>query len=252
MKSYKAILVDDELLSLTVLEEYLKDFPEIEIVEKFTKSKQALDAIVQNKPDLVFLDIQMPRLNGFELIEAFIKQHNPYIIFTTAFSEYAVKAFEVNAIGYLLKPINKEKLKHCIDKFHHYQKEENRDEWFSKIQNLIRQKDDYLDKIAIKEAKRVFFLPTDEIIYFEANGDYVKIYTLDKEYVVSESLTSFEKRLNPEKFCRIHRSYIINSKEVKEFQPFFNGEYSVVMNNNVSLKMSRHYKELWSAIFDGL
>ena len=252
---YSTIIIDDEPLSISVIEEYISAFSEIEVVGKFTKSRAALDAILTLKPDFILLDIQMPVLNGFELIEKILPHHQPFIIFTTAFDQYAIQAFEMNAIAYLLKPIQKDKFNIAVSKAISQLELKNKDFLYEALLLALKakpQKNDYLNKIMIKEVNRIFYLDVEDIIYFETFGDYLKVFTKEKFYIIHETLVSVEKNLNPDHFIRIHRSHLIQVNQIKEFQPHFNGEYNVVMKNGAVLKLSRNYKENLSRLFSGL
>jgi len=252
---YSTIIIDDESLSISVIEKYMLNFPEIEVVGKFTKSRAALEAILTLKPDFIFLDIQMPVLNGFELIEKILPHHQPFIIFTTAFDQYAIQAFDMNAIAYLLKPIQKDKFNLAVSKAISQLELKNKDFLYESLLLALKAKphqNDYLNKIMIKEVNRIFYLDVENIIYFETFGDYLKVFTNDKFYIIHESLVSVEKKLNPDHFIRIHRSHLIQVNQIKEFQPHFNGEYNIVMKNGMTLKLSRNYKENLSRLFTGL
>jgi two-component system LytT family response regulator len=247
-----AIIVDDEPLSVEVVLEYLKPFPEIEVSGKFTKSKLAVENIIRLKPDLLFLDIQMPVLDGFQVLEQIMDQHDPYIVFTTAFDQYAIQAFEVNAIGYLLKPFDKEKfdkvLKKAIKSIH----DKDQGTLYDNIMKLLAEKNEkasYLSKIQVKDPKRIFFIPIEEILYFEASGDYVNVVTAKSSSLIYESLSALEEKLNPANFVRIHRSTIVNTDHVKEYIPYLNGEFKVLMKNEAVLKLSRSYKDNLKRIF---
>lgn len=249
-----AIIVDDEALSVDVIAEYLKPFNEIQVIGKFTKSTLALEQILNLKPDLLFLDIQMPKLDGFQLLETVIQHYNPHIIFITAFDQYAIKAFDTNAIGYILKPIEEQKFNTSISKTLHLFKQNNQDIYQNLKQLLEHQSaaKNYLNKILIKEPKRLFYISIDEVFCFEASGDYVSVVTTQKTYLINESLTALENKLDPNNFIRIHRSTIVSSNHIKEFLPYFNGEYTIVLNNNKQVKVSRNYKENLNKIFKEL
>ncbi len=250
-----AIVVDDEPLSIDIIMEYVKAFPQLEIIGTYTKSKQAIEHIIALKPDLLFLDIHMPVLNGFELIEAIIEQHNPYIIFTTAYDQYAVRAFEVNAIGYLLKPFDKEKFAAAVNKFLAHIKTQTDNDLYTGIIKMLgeqRKETQYTERVLVKEQKKIFYVPVSDIIYFEAQGDYVKAITAKRYYLLSDSLTALEGRLSPTEFIRIHRSVILNAAYVKEFIPYYNNEYHIVMSNGETLKMSRSYRENLLRVFTEL
>ncbi len=240
-----AVIVDDELLSIDVVEAYLKSFPEIEVIGTFNRSSEAVAAIPELKPDLLFLDIQMPVLSGFELIESIIGAVNPYIIFITAYDQYALKAFEVNAIGYLLKPFEKAKFDNTVNKFLVQHSKPDGD-LYDGILKMLQQRpapETRLKRIIVKNAKKIFYIPVSEIVYFEASGDYVKAVTEKDSHLVNYSLSQLESQLPAANFIRIHRSFLINAKQAREFIPYFNGEYQIVMSNRDTVKMSRNYKD---------
>lgn len=251
-----AVIVDDESLSISVIETYLKAFPEISLVGKFTKSGQAVDKIIALQPDLLFLDVQMPVMNGFELLEAIEGEYNPYVIFTTAFDQYAIKAFEVNAIGYLLKPFDAGKFNNALNKFLlRYNSHATSSNMYAGLLKMLQEQQQsatWLERIMIKDLQRIFYIPVTEVFYFEASGDYVKVVTAEKVHLVNESLAALEQKLSPQQFIRIHRSFIINTEQVAEFIPYFNGEYKLVMRNKDTLKMSRNYKHNLTRIFKEL
>lgn len=254
MSKVTALIVDDEALSIDVISAYLKPFQSIEIVGKFTKSKLALEEIKKIKPDLLFLDIQMPKLTGFELIEAVLLDYCPQIIFVTAFDQYAIKAFETNALGYVLKPIDEQKFKIAVAKVL-LQIEQNNQSVYQNLKQLLHSNavaQTYLNRILIKEPNRLFYIPTNEILCFEASGDYVTVVTSQKNYLINESLIALEEKLNPNDFIRIHRSTVLNINKIKEFKPYFNGEYILVLANEKQVKLSRNYKENFNRIFKEL
>lgn len=253
--SITAIIVDDEPLPADVIGEYLKDFPGITLVGRFTKSRQAAEKIPVLQPDLVFLDIQMPVMNGFELLEAIAGKHDPYIIFTTAYDQYAIRAFEVNALGYLLKPFDREKFGQAVRRFLERRTGGREQHLYDDLLRMLREQQtpaSYLDRIAIKEVQRIFYLQVADILYFEAAGDYVKVITTQGYHLINDSLGALEQKLDPQQFIRIHRSHIIHAGHVQEFIPYFNGEYKIVMRNQDTLKMSRNYKQNLNRVFRDL
>jgi two-component system LytT family response regulator len=249
----KVVIVDDEQLAIDVIAEYLRPRSEFEIAGKFTKAKQATEQIIRLKPDLVFLDIKMPGADGFEILQAVFPAHQPYVIFTTAFDQYAIKAFEVNAVGYLLKPIDKAKFGEALDRFLLLHKADQLEQFYSGINNLIGAKaEDSLERVMVKDARSVQFIEVKDVLYFEAAGDYVTAVTIAGQKVISYTMNQLEKELPEDLFRRIHRSHIVNVKSIKDFEPHFNGEYQVNMKNGVKLKMSRNYKENLASMFRGL
>lgn len=250
----KVIIVDDEQLAIDVIAEYLKTRNEFEVIGKFTKAKQATEQIIKLKPDLIFLDIKMPGADGFEILQAVLPSHQPYVIFTTAFDQYAIKAFEVNAVGYLLKPIDKIKFTEALDRFLLLHKAQQLEQFYAGLNNLIGTKaeEESLERVMVKDARSVQFIEVKDVHYFEAAGDYVTAVTAAGEKIISYTMNQLEKELPDDLFRRIHRSHIVNVKSIKDFEPHFNGEYQVNMKNGVKLKMSRNYKENLSKIFKGI
>jgi two-component system LytT family response regulator len=250
-----AVIVDDEALSAGVIEAYLKAFPQIVLTGKFTKSRMAVDKIAALKPDLLFLDVQMPVMDGFQLLRALEGRHDPYVIFTTAFDEYAIQAFEVNAVGYLLKPFDQEKFNNALHRFlERYGKPAAGNSIYAGLLKMLQeqQPDSHLEKIMIRDQQRIFYIPVTDVLYFEASGDYVKVVTAAKNYLVNDSLAALESKVPPQQFIRIHRSFMINAEQVLEFIPYFNGEYKIVMRNKEVVKMSRNYKGNLTRIFKEL
>lgn len=249
-----AVIVDDEPLSIDVIEAYLQPFAEIEIIGTFSRSLEAAERIPELRPNLLFLDIQMPVMDGFDLIEAIIGQVNPYIIFTTAFDQYAIKAFDVNAIGYLLKPFDREKFNAAVTRFLNQFSGKPDDILYDNIMSILNRRpgNASLKRIMVKDAKKIFYIPVSDIVRFEASGDYVRAVTATAAHLVNYTLSQLESQLSPKDFVRIHRSHIINVKQVKEFVPYFNGEYQVVMTNRDTVKMSRNYKDNLRKIFPEL
>lgn len=250
-----AIIVDDEALSVSVIETYLKAFPDIGLIGKFTKSRQAVDKIALLKPDLLFLDVQMPVMNGFQLLQALEGRHDPYVIFTTAFDQYAIQAFEVNAVGYLLKPFDQEKFNNALHRFlERYGQPASGSSIYTGLLKMLQEQQPAArqEKLMIKDQQRIFYIPVSDVLYFEASGDYVKVVTAAKTHLVNDSLTAMEAKVPPQQFIRVHRSFIINAEQVSEFIPYFNGEYKIVMRNKDVIKMSRNYKDNLTRIFKEL
>ena len=247
----KAIIADDESLARDVVRHYLKEYPFIEIIAEAKNGVDTLNTVLKKQPDLLFLDIQMPDIDGFEVIQSLNTEEMPLIIFVTAYEKFALKAFEVSAVDYLLKPFDKERFDQALQKVLQFsQKEEklqrNIQQLLSSYEKMLaasnKPSEEYLKKILIKESRRLFFVPIDEVLYFEAAGDYITLFTADKKHIIHESMQRLEKKLDPDQFLRIHRSTILNTSFIKEFQPHFNGEYHIVMKNGATLKMSRTYR----------
>ncbi|MCL6261413.1 LytTR family DNA-binding domain-containing protein [Aquiflexum sp. TKW24L] len=224
----RCFLVDDEILALRELETMLKAFPEIEITGSSDRASNAVEMINNLKPDLIFLDINMPGMNGFELLEKL--DEAPDVIFVTAYDEYAIKAFEVNALDYILKPVNPERLKDAINKIQKKAIVEKTNE----SEKLGIDK-----KIFIKDGEKCFFVPVRDIFLIESEGNYVKVYFENKKPLLHKSLTYMENRLADEVFFRANRQFIINLNFIKNIEPYFNSTLLVEMQNGQKIDLSQ-------------
>jgi two-component system LytT family response regulator len=242
----RALIADDELLARKFIRRMLKQDPEIEIVAECGNGAEAVAIIRKEKPDLVFLDIQMPEMNGFAVLDAVKLEHLPEIIFTTAYESYAIRAFELHALDYLLKPFDqvrfKAALKYAKERFHSQQEEEKRLQIGTLLES-IRAQQQYLDRVIIRADGRITFLQTREIDWLEADDKYVHLHTGKGTRMVRQTLSAIEEQLDPRKFVRVHRSAMVNTDRIKELQPLFNGEHSVILEDGTRLTLSRKYKE---------
>jgi two-component system LytT family response regulator len=226
----RTILIDDEQPAREVVKHYLKDFPEIEILGEFSDGFSGLKAIQELKPDLVFLDVQMPKLTGLELLE--LLEQPPLIIFSTAYDQYAIKAFEMNAIDYLLKPYSRERFTQAVQKA--MAQAGSGEQQAAPVQGLVKT----LQRIAVKSRHKVSVVPIDDIIYLEAEGDYVMIYTRDAKHLKEKTMKYFETHLDPAQFIRIHRSYIINAKFIDRIEYYDKENYAVLTKTGAKLRAS--------------
>jgi two-component system LytT family response regulator len=239
MKTIKAIIIDDESLARDLVRNYLQMDAEIEIIGEFPDGFQGLKAINELNPDLVFLDIQMPKLTGFEMLDLLDKNCN--IIFTTAYNEYAIKAFEHNAIDYLLKPFSKERFLDAVKKAkERIANSENSKEEIEKIKNHNDSSDEILTRVVVKSRNKIDIIGIDKIKYFEAQDDYVMIYTQDGRYLKQKTMKYFEKHLSADEFCRIHRTYLVRIDEISQLQPYEKDHWIVILKTGESLKVSRN------------
>lgn len=232
----KVLIIDDELLAIQIIKEYLSEIPDMEVVGECNNGFDGLKAINEKNPDLIFLDIQMPKLTGFEMLE--LLDNPPLIIFTTAYEEFALKAFEKNAIDYLLKPFSKNRFLQALEKAQKNFSEKKENDYKPLLEN-INQNKDILNRIAVKESGKIFIIPVDDIYYIESADDYVVISTSNKEYVKHATMKFYESKLPKNYFVRIHRSTIININFIKEIQTYTKDTLSVIMKNDKSLKTSR-------------
>ena len=246
MKKLRTVIVDDEPLARERLASLLSAEQDIEIVRQCRDGEEAVDAIDQLSPDLVFLDVQMPALNGFEVIEAVGPEKMPLVIFVTAYDQHALRAFQVRALDYLLKPFDQERFQEALQRARaHIQRDETGDlgrRLLALVKDLRRDQPK-TDRLVVKSGGRLFFLRTDEIDWIEAAGNYVRLHVGTASHLLRETMNSIEARLDPEKFFRIHRSRIVNMERIQEMQPWLNGEYAVVLRNGTRVTLSRGYRE---------
>lgn len=242
----RVLLVDDEPLARAMLREMLSDDQDVEIVGECVNGREAVEAINSTIPDLVFLDVQMPEVGGFEVLKALGNEQIPQVIFVTAYDQYAVRAFEVHALDYLLKPFDRERFDLSWQRAK-AQIVQNRDGGVDqRILTLLEEMkagNKYLERLVIKAAGRIYFLETNEIDWIEAEGNYVSVHTGKKSHLLRETISSLESQLDPKKFLRIHRSSIVRIDRIRELQPWFHGEFRVVLQNGMQLTLSRNYRD---------
>lgn len=242
----RAIIVDDELLARRIIREMLADDTEVEIVAECVNGREAVEAIQTLKPDLLFLDIQMPEVAGFEALEALKGERMPIVIFVTAYDQYAVRAFEYHALDYLLKPFDRERFEAAVARAKAQTRRERNGELDRRILALLEalsNENKYLERLVIKNGGRVFFLETGEIEWVEAEGNYVRIHTEKKSHLLRETIGGLESQLDPKQFLRVHRSHIVRIDSIRELQPWFHGEYHIILHNGTKLTLSRNYRE---------
>ena len=241
----RALVVDDEPLAREMIREMLEDDSDVEIVAECANGREAIEAIKSNQPDVVFLDIQMPELGGFEVLESVERQAVPYVIFVTAYDQYAVRAFEVHAFDYLLKPFDRERFDAAwqrVKKQIKLHQTGERDRHILALLEELKSGPRHLERLVIKNGGRVFFLNVQDIYCIEAEGNYVRVYDNQKGYLLRETISSLEEQLDPKQFRRIHRSAIVKIDKIKEMQPWFHGEYRIIMENGKQLTLSRNYR----------
>ena len=253
----RVLVVDDEPLAREKIRGMAADDPEIRVVGECTNGAEAIEAIQMMRPDLILLDVQMPEVGGFAVLEALKNEGLPPVIFITAYDHYAVRAFEVHALDYLLKPFDRERFKAAIARAkRQIRRDRNGDGLDERIIALLEQIRDptrYSERLVVKTGGRVFFLNTDEIDWIEAEGNYVNIHTGKKAYLLRETISSLESQLDPKEFVRIHRSSIVRLDRIKELQPWSHGEYHVILLDGTQLTLSRSYREkLQSALGNSL
>lgn len=235
------LIVDDEKLARELLYEYLEGFPQIKVVGECAKGNEAVEKINKLKPNIIFLDVQMPGMNGFDVLEEI--DHEPYIIFTTAYDQYAIKAFEKNAVDYLLKPLDEERFRLAVNRALKKMTTEK-----GSLEELLRNirsgGKNFESHIFVQKSEKLFNLPVEEIIYLEASGDYTVITTRSDQFVSSSGIGKLEEIMDPDTFIRVHRSTIINLNYLKEIERHFNGGMVVKMQSGKSFPVSRTYAKL--------
>ncbi len=260
----RVILVDDEPLANQGMRARLAEYPEIEILCECSNGREAVKEIKARTPDLVFLDIQMPGLDGFGVVRALLGFPAPLVVFVTAYDKFAIEAFEANALDYLVKPVEGERLAGAIHRAREAIRsrtaanretklvellasfnEEDRD----RIKELIDDpewtaKERYTERLSFKDGSKVVILNADDIEWIDAAGDYMCIHAGGKTHIIRETMKTLEQRLDPSRFQRIHRSAIVNVQKVKELHPHSNGEYFLTLENGNELKLSRSYKDV--------
>ncbi len=230
-----AILIDDEPLARSIVKEYLAAYPEIEVVEECGDGFEGIKAIMQHRPQLIFLDIQMPRINGFEMLE--LVEDPPAVIFVTAFDEFALRAFELHAVDYLLKPFTKERFGKALDKIP--PRNSKADSGTLAILETASESPAQRQRIVVKTAGKIRIIPVHELRYLEASDDYVKLFTKDGSYLKNRTMAHFERLLDPAQFVRTHRSYIVNVHEITRIDPYEKESHLAILKNGTQIPVSK-------------
>lgn len=234
----RAVAIDDEKLAIDIIRNYLKNFDNIELIAECRNGFDGLKAISELNPDLVFLDIQMPKINGFEMLE--LIDEPPVIIFTTAFDQYALKAFEVNATDYLLKPFSEERFRDAISKVEKLLKDKTKAA--EKIENLEKYNEENLEsleRIVVKNGQKIVIISVDDVDYFEAQDDYVMLYSSKGKFLKQKTMKYFEEHLDPKNFMRVHRSYIVKINSIQQIELFEKESYKVILKDGRDIPVSK-------------
>jgi two-component system LytT family response regulator len=242
---YKIVIVDDEPLARSIVKEYLQKHTELELAQECGDGFEGVKAIQQHKPDLIFLDIQMPKINGFEMLE--LVDDPPAVIFTTAFDEYAIKAFEAHAVDYLLKPFNQDRFDKAIAKW--MQQADSSKESTKDLLETASFSPAQAQRIVIKDGSKIKIIPAHEVFYLEAADDYVKVHTKDGYFLKSKTMGHFEQVLDANQFVRSHRSYIINITQITRIDPYEKDNHVAVLKSGAKVPVSRSgYPKLKSVL----
>ena len=241
MNTFRTIIVEDEKPARELLKNYLNDFPTVELIGEYDNGFDGLKAINEAKPDVIFLDVQMPKLTGFEMLE--VLEHHPEVIFTTAYDQYAIRAFEQSAVDYLLKPFSRERFGEAISKLETRlninEASEAEKSGIDKIKIHLADSDEKLHRVVIKKTGKIHVISTDDINYLEAQDDYVMIYTDDGKYLKQQTMKYFENHLDKEQFVRVHRSYIANISCIERIEPYEKTNFILILKDGNKVPVSR-------------
>lgn len=232
----KVIIIDDEPLARSIVKEYLQKHSNLELITECGDGFEGVKAIQQHQPDLIFLDIQMPKINGFEMLE--LIEQPPNVIFTTAFDEYAIKAFEAHAIDYLLKPFNQERFDKAVAKW----KEQQQSNVPVKTEELLdtaSQSPSQSHRVVVKNGSKIKIIPVHDIFYLEAADDYVKIHTREGYFLKNKTMNHFEQVLDGQQFVRSHRSYIVNVQQITRIDPYEKDNHVAILRSGLKVPVSR-------------
>lgn len=250
----KTVIVDDEPLARKRISQLLSQEPDVEIVAECANGLAAISAINELQPDLIFLDVQMPEVSGFDVLREINRENMPAIIFITAYDRYTIQAFDFSAIDYLLKPFSEERFRQSVNRVRRHLHPHNENHYLKSVVQLIdrlNSKKKTLRRLMINHNNRLILLPVGNIACVNSYGNYLKIHTSGKTYLIRETMNNLEARLDPEKFVRIHRSTLVNIDSIKEIQPLFGGQYTVLLKDGTELTLSRSYRKNFLGKFEG-
>jgi two-component system, LytTR family, response regulator len=249
--SIRALIIDDEPLARERIRSLLQGEPDIELLAEAADGPAGLAAIRKHSPDLVFLDVQMPGMGGFEVLQALGKERLPLVIFVTAYDQHALKAFEIHALDYLLKPFKPARFKQTVQRAREALASQQAGVATQNLLQLLgaaKPAPERLSRLAVRIGERVLFVKIEQIDYIESAGNYVVVHVGKENHVVRDTLTALEEKLDPKQFLRISRSTLVNLDQVKELQPLFKGEHAVVLHRGQQLTMTRGIREVQEAL----
>ncbi|WCT13565.1 LytR/AlgR family response regulator transcription factor [Mucilaginibacter jinjuensis] len=236
----RALLIDDEPLARMVVLEYLQDYKDqIEVLQECGDGFEGMKAIMQSQPDLIFLDVQMPKINGFEMLE--LLEQPPAVIFTTAFDEFAIKAFEAHAIDYLLKPFSKERFHKAVEKYlaQSGTPVQQQKQTESLLEEVATQSPVQHDRIVVKTGTKVKIIPVHDVLYLEADDDYVSVHTAEGSFLKNKTMSFFEKVLDVRQFVRVHRSYIVAIDQITRIDPYEKDSHIAILKSGAKIPVSK-------------
>jgi len=254
VNAIRTLIVDDEPLARERIKRFLASERDLEPVGEAADGREAVACILALRPDLVFLDIQIPELDGFGVLEAVGVEQMPAVIFVTAYDRYALQAFDVNALDYLLKPYNHERFRKAVERARaQFSSAPAAGELNERLLSLLenfKTEPRHLERLMIKSSGRVFFLRTEEIDWIEAEGNYLRLHVGRDAHLLRETMNRLASKLNNDKFLRIHRSTLVNIERIKELQPLFSGDYVVILRDGKQLTLSRSYRDKLLELFE--
>ncbi len=242
----RVLIVDDEPIARERLRALLEREPDLEVLGECRDGNEAVAAIRRERPDLVFLDVQIPELDGFGVIRALSDDKLPVVVFVTAYDQYALQAFEVHAVDYLLKPFDEERFQRALLRARQAIQAEQGGGVNERLLALLKDlqpEPQYLERVVVKNSGRLFFLRTDELDWIESSGNYVCLHAGKESHLLRETMSALESRLDPARFIRIHRTAIVRIDAIKELHPLFHGEYEVALRDGTRLTLSRSYRD---------
>jgi two-component system LytT family response regulator len=241
MSDIRVMIVEDERPARDLLRTYLQEFPNVEIIGEYDNGFDGLKAINELKPDAIFLDVQMPKLTGFEMVE--VLEHQPEVIFTTAYDQFAIRAFERNAVDYLLKPFSRDRFREAISKLKIRMESQHdavgEQSGIDKIRQHLAESDEKLHRVVIKKSGKIHVISTNDINFLEAQDDYVMIYTDEGKYLKQQTMKYFEQHLDPQQFVRVHRSYIANITCIERIEPYEKSNFILILKDGNKVPVSR-------------
>ncbi len=238
MKKITALIIEDEKPARELVKRYISENKRLELLGEFDNGFDGLKAIQEHQPDVVFLDVQMPKLTGFEMIE--LLESKPEIIFTTAYDQYAIKAFEQNAVDYLLKPFSKDRFNESLNKLYgRMDSPDTKNDQIEKIKKHLEESDEIIHRVVIKKSGKIHVISSNDIHYLEAQDDYVMIYTAEERFLKQQTMKFFEKHLDNELFIRVHRSYIVNVQRIERIEPYEKTNYILILKDGNKIPVSR-------------
>ncbi|MGH7551922.1 MAG: LytR/AlgR family response regulator transcription factor [Longimicrobiales bacterium] len=240
----RVLIVEDEPLARERIRTLLADEPDVHLLGETGDGRSAVEAIRARKPDLVFLDVNIPELNGFGVIEEIGAERMPAVVFVTAYDQFAVKAFDTHALDYILKPFDEERFQTALDRARDALRHRDAGVLDERLKDLLDEvrRPHYVERLAVKAGGKILFLKTDDIDWIGAEGNYARLHSASRSHLLRETMSSLEEKLDPERFLRIHRSTIVNTDAIVELEPLFQGDYVVILRDGTRLTSSRGYR----------